>query len=575
MSYCFNPTCKKPQNSPKAEICQNCNSPLLLIPQEIETKKIIPSLDNNSKITNQSHYRILKLIGYGGFGRTFLAVDEANTPEKVCVIKQFFPQNKNYHQNYPTSSEKTSGNGELQVKTISEKAVELFQQEAQQLKTLGSNPQIPELFQYFQQDEQQYLVQEYIEGKNLAQELQEKGVFAEAKIRELLNDLLPVLQFVHKSQVIHRDIKPENIIRRTTGKLVLVDFGAAKLVEKKGLPQTGTIIGSAAYTAPEQLMGKAVFASDLYSLGVTCIHLLTQVSPFDLFDSRNSKWVWRDYLKVSVSEELGRILDKMLQGATNRRYHSAAAIMRHLNPQSTYMETVYFSAKEAVPKKLTLQAEIRRELQEVLAFESLKVQVSRVKKTLTIVISRKSDKKVNYAQILKIISAKLTDLNLPNIDKVKLLGKPQSKTVPEWQKILRINHQARWKNKIVRLQKTENFIKLSQLGTQSFWLARFREKEFWLDALMFGLVGFIFGYRIIIWHPLIAVIIASAFMTVKHQVGKQNKLATNNLFATVATVFLIVGLLGLRFWIDDIFGLLLGCLFVALPIFYVREEMRI
>ena len=416
MSYCFNPTCKNPQNYPKAEICQNCNSPLLLIPPvsskdtEIEKKKIIPSVDNNSTITNQSHYRILKLIGYGGFGRTFLAVDEANTPEKVCVIKQFFPQNKNYHQNYPQSSEKISGSGKLQVKTTCEKAVELFQQEAQQLKTLGSHPQIPELFQYFQQDEQQYLVQEYIEGKNLAQELAEKGVFNEAKIRELLNDLLPVLQFVHKSQVIHRDIKPENIIRRTTGKLVLVDFGAAKLVEKKGLPQTATIIGSAAYTAPEQLMGKAVFASDLYSLGVTCIHLLTQVSPFDLFDSRNSKWVWRDYLKVSISEELGRILDKMLQSATNRRYHSAAAIMRHLNPQSTYMETVYFSASSAVPKKLTLQAEIRQELQEVLAFKSLKVQVSRVKKNLTIVISRKSDKKVNYTQILKIISAKLTDL---------------------------------------------------------------------------------------------------------------------------------------------------------------------
>ncbi|WP_371357177.1 protein kinase, partial [Hydrocoleum sp. CS-953] len=208
MSYCFNPICKNPQNSPKAEICQNCNSPLLLIPQEIETKKIIPSVDNNSTITNQSHYRILKLIGYGGFGRTFLAVDEANTPEKVCVIKQFFPQNKNYHQNYPPSSEKISGSRELQVKTTSEKAVELFQQEAQQLKTLGSHPQIPKLFKYFQQDEQQYLVQEYIEGKNLAQELAEKGVFTEAKIRELLNDLLPVLQFVHKSQVIHRDIKP-------------------------------------------------------------------------------------------------------------------------------------------------------------------------------------------------------------------------------------------------------------------------------------------------------------------------------------------------------------------------------
>ena len=581
MSYCFNPNCKNPQNSPKSEICQNCNSPLLLIPPvvsedaEIEKKKIISSVDSNSTITNQSRYRILKLIGYGGFGRTFLAVDEASPLQKVCVIKQFFPQNKNYHQNYPQSSETISSSGELQVKTTSEKAAELFQQEAQQLKTLGSHSQIPELFQYFQQDEQQYLVQEYIEGKNLAQELAEKGVFTEAKIRELLNDLLPVLQFVHKSQVIHRDIKPENIIRRTTGKLVLVDFGAAKVVEKKGLPQTGTIIGSAAYTAPEQLMGKAVFASDLYSLGVTCIHLLTQVSPFDLFDSRNSKWVWQDYLKIPVSEELGRILDKMLQGATNRRYHSATAIMRHLNPQSTYMDTVYFSAdfsaSSAVPKKLTPQAEIRQELQEVLALESVKVQVSRVKKTLTVVISRKSDKKVNYAQILKIISAKLTALKLPNIDKVKLLGKAQGKTVPEWQQVLRIDRKARWKNKIVRLQKSQGFMKISQLGTQSFWLARFREREFWLDTLMFALTWFIFGYQIIIWHPLIALIIASAFITVKYQVGKQNKLATNNLLATVATVFLIVGLLGLRFWVYHIFGLLLGCLFVALPIFYVRE----
>ncbi|MDJ0520348.1 MAG: serine/threonine-protein kinase [Trichodesmium sp. MO_231.B1] len=581
MSYCFNPNCKNPQNPPKAEICQNCNSPLLLIPPvisedtEIEKKKIISSVDSNSTIINQSRYRILKLIGYGGFGRTFLAVDEANTPEKVCVVKQFFPQNKNYRQNYLQSSEIIAGSGELKVKTTSERAAKLFQQEAQQLKTLGSHPQIPELFQYFQQDEQQYLVQEYIEGKNLAQELAEKGVFNEAKIRELLNDLLPVLQFVHKSQVIHRDIKPENIIRRTTGKLVLVDFGAAKLVEKKGLPQTGTIIGSAAYTAPEQLIGKAVFASDLYSLGVTCIYLLTQVSPFDLFDSRNSKWVWRDYLNIPISEELGRILDKMLQGATNRRYHSATAIMRHLNSQSTYMDTVYFSSSSAVPKKLTPQAEIRRELQEVLALESLKVQVSRVKKTLTVVISRKSDKKVNYAQILKIISAKLTDMKLPNIDKVKLLGKAQGKTVPEWQQVLRIDRKARWKNKIVRLQKSQGFIKISQLGTQNFWLARFKERKFWLDTLMFALTWFIFGYQIIIWHPLIALIIASAFMTVKHQVGKQNKLATNNLFATVATIFLIVGLLGFRFWISDIFGLLLSCLFVALPIFYVREEMGI
>ncbi len=540
--------------------------------EEQETKKIIPSLDNNLTIANQSCYRILKMIGQGGFGRTFLAVDEEHSLQQFCVIKQFFPQNIHYYQNSPLFSETNSDSGVLQVKTTTQKASELFQQEAQQLKTLGTHAQIPQLLTYFQQDGQQYLVQEYIEGKNLAQELAEKGVFNEVKIREILNDLLPVLQFVHKSQVIHRDIKPENIIRRTTSKLVLVDFGAAKLVQKKGLPPTGTIIGSAAYTAPEQLMGKAVFASDIYSLGVTCIHLLTQVPPFDLFDSRDGKWVWRDYLKTSVSNELGRILDKMLQGATNRRYHSTTAIMRHLNPQSTYMETVYFSPS-TIPKKLTQPVEIRRELQKVLEPESMKIQVSSVKNTLTVVISRNPERQVNYAQVLNIISAKLTDLRLKNIEQVKLLGKAQGKTVPEWQRILRIDHKARWKNKIVRLGKSQHFKKLSQLATQNFWLTRFREKEFWLDALMFALVWFIFGDRIIIGHPLMALIIASAFMTVKCQIVQQNRLAANNLFATVATVFLIVGLLGERFLISNIFGWLLGCLFVALPIFYVREEI--
>ncbi|NES69817.1 MAG: serine/threonine protein kinase, partial [Okeania sp. SIO2D1] len=223
--------------------------------------------------------------------------------------------------------------------------------------------------------------------------------------------------------------------------------------------------------------------------------------------------------------------------------------------------------------KLTEQAEIRRELQEVLATESVKVQVSRVKKTLTVVISRNPGKQTNYAQILKTISAKLTDLRLQNIDKVKLLGKLQGKTVPEWQQILRMDRKARWKNQVLRLQRNEHFMKLSELGTHNFWLARFKEKEFWLDGLMFAFAWFIFGYRIIIWHPIIAVIIASVFIIVKRLVIKQNKLATNNLFSTVATLFLIVGFFGGNFWISDIFGLLLGCLFVALPIFYAREEI--
>lgn len=226
----------------------------------------------------------------------------------------------------------------------SEKAAELFHLEAVKLEELGKHPQIPELLAHFEQDNRQYLIQEYIDGPNLAQELDEQGAFNETQIRQLLQELLPVLQFVHERLVIHRDIKPENIIRRRVsptnfgkakaGELVLVDFGASKSVTYSALPRTGTVIGSAGYAAPEQAFGKAVFASDLYSLGVTCIHLLTQVPPFDLYDSREGKWVWRDYLVNNpVSPQLGRILDKMLSYALAHRYQSAAEVLADLNSQ--------------------------------------------------------------------------------------------------------------------------------------------------------------------------------------------------------------------------------------------------
>lgn len=281
-------------------------------------------------------YQALKLIGQGGFGRTFLAVDGGKPSKPRCVIKQFFPQQQgtNYAQ----------------------KAAELFRQEAKRLKELGKHPQIPALLASCEQDRQQYLVQEFIEGQNLTQELAEEGAFNEAQIRELLTSLLPVLKFVHDHQVIHRDIKPANIIRRTSstspgvrggnssgrvgmrrrGQLVLVDFGAAKFATGTALIRTGTSIGSAEYTAPEQIRGKAVFASDLYSLGITCIHLLTQITPFDLFDSSEDIWVWRDFLINPVSDSLGRILDKLLQSATKRRYQSATEVFSDLRSQPTH-----------------------------------------------------------------------------------------------------------------------------------------------------------------------------------------------------------------------------------------------
>lgn len=289
-SYCINQDCHHPFNLPDATFCSYCGSPLLL----------------------QERFRPIALLGQGGFGRTFKAIDESDPSPAYCAIKQFFPQQQG------------PGNAA--------KATELFRQEALRLETLGRHTQIPTYIGYFEQDGSQYLVQEFISGPNLAQELARSEPFNETQIRQLLLDVLPLLQFIHSRRVIHRDVKPENLIRRQSdGCLVLVDFGAAKYATQTTLGKTGTMIGSAAYTAPEQVRGKAVFASDLYSLGVTCIHLLTQIPPFDLFDSGEDAWVWRDYLGSNkVSKSLGNILDKMLQSGTKRRYQSADEVLKDL-----------------------------------------------------------------------------------------------------------------------------------------------------------------------------------------------------------------------------------------------------
>ncbi|BAY09493.1 serine/threonine-protein kinase [Calothrix sp. NIES-2098] len=293
MSYCLNPRCPRPENSDDIKFCLTCGAKLLL----------------------KERYRAIQPIGQGGFGRTFLAVDEDKPSKPRCVIKQFYPQ--------------AQGTNTVQ------KAVELFNQEAVQLDELGKHPQIPELLAYFTQEDRQYLVQEFIDGKNLAQELVEQGAFSEIQIKQLLNDLLPVLQFCHARQVIHRDIKPENIILRIKdNKLVLVDFGASKSATSTALNRTGTSIGSPEYVAPEQIRGRAIFASDIYSLGVTCIRLLTERSPFDSYDINNDTWVWQQYLTTPVSNELSRILNKMVESIPVRRYQTADEVLNDLHKLS-------------------------------------------------------------------------------------------------------------------------------------------------------------------------------------------------------------------------------------------------
>ncbi|MFP5275120.1 protein kinase domain-containing protein [Coleofasciculus sp.] len=300
MSYCLNLACHKPDNPDHARFCSACGSRLLL----------------------GDRYRAMELISQGGIGRTFRAIDEYESGLSPCIIKQFSPTN--------------------QGTTNTEKAAASFRQEAARLQNLGEHPQIPRLLAYFEPNPQigtvGAIVQRLVEGESLAQQFAKEGAFKETQIRHILAQLLPVLQYIHSHQVIHRDINPANIIRSPdTGieteaeKLVLVDFSAAKLTTKTALARTGTVIGSAAYAAPEQLMGKAVTSSDLYSLGVTCIHLLTNVHPFDLFNSLEGMWVWQDYLIEPISDQLKQTLNKMLEGAVKRRYQSAAQILQDLN----------------------------------------------------------------------------------------------------------------------------------------------------------------------------------------------------------------------------------------------------
>lgn len=293
MSYCLNPNCLRPENPPQSNFCRSCGGRLRL----------------------RDRYLAVEPIGQGGFGRTFKAIDEDKPSKPFCVIKQFFPQ--------------------VQGTNAAQKAAELFTQEASALEQLDY-PNIPKLLAYFiTPDERQYLVQEFIDGQNLKAELEEQGKFSSAQVRELLATVLPTLDYIHQLGFIHRDVKPENIIRRTDNRqLYLVDFGAAKVTSPDRSQIQGTTIGTPEFMSPEQGWGRAFASSDLYSLGVTCLNLLTGVSPFSLFDDLRSQWIWRDTLADSIEPKLGEILDKLIQPRPIDRYPTARAAIDALQESS-------------------------------------------------------------------------------------------------------------------------------------------------------------------------------------------------------------------------------------------------
>ncbi len=272
-----------------------------------------------------NRYKIIKILGEGGFGKTFLTEDIHMPSHRYSVIKVLKPINNN-PQIY---------------KLIQDR----FHREAVILEELGnSNNRIPKLYAYFSEQDQFYLVQEYIEGQTLAHKLQHLGPMSESAVKEILKSMLYVLNFVHSRQIVHRDIKPDNIIFRESDSVpVLIDFGAVResmgtITNSQGQPTSSIVIGTPGFMPPEQAAGRPVYNSDLYSLALTMIYLLTGKMPQELQDPRTANFVWHQYAP-NVSPNLRIVLDKAIAYNPNERYLSAKDMLDALqSPQFPHIE---------------------------------------------------------------------------------------------------------------------------------------------------------------------------------------------------------------------------------------------
>ena len=258
----------------------------------------------------RQRYKIIKHIGSGGFGDTYLAVDLDFPGERKSVVKHLSPKN--------------SDPGAVAI------AKRLFKTEAECLSRLGEHDRIPRLYSYFEEEGQFYLVEEFIQGQNLASEFQSGKRWSEEETVNFLQELLEILTVVHQENTIHRDIKPANIMRREhDGKLVLIDFGAVKeilTVDEKGQTDSKTLtvsIGSVDYMAPEQAMGKPGKYSDIYAVGMLGIQALTGLSSRDLPQDSDKLREVLDELQINISPQLESVLSKMISFQPQNRFADA------------------------------------------------------------------------------------------------------------------------------------------------------------------------------------------------------------------------------------------------------------
>ncbi|MEH2067013.1 MAG: serine/threonine-protein kinase [Nostoc sp.] len=268
-------------------------------------------------------YQVLQVLGGGGFGQTYIAQDTHRPGFPKCVVKHLKPVTRSPE--------------------FLETARRLFTSEAETLEQLGNHDQIPRLLAYFEDNQEFFLVQEFIEGHTLKVELPPNQRWTQEQVIQLLQQILGILQFIHSHNVIHRDIKPDNIIRRQRdGKLVLIDFGAVKQIQTQLLTvagQTGAsiIIGTPGYMSTEQGQGKPRPNSDIYSLGIIGIQALTGLHPVNFEEDPDTGEIsWQH--QANVSSELASVLSKMVLHHFKQRYQSAAEILRVLEHLDTRVE---------------------------------------------------------------------------------------------------------------------------------------------------------------------------------------------------------------------------------------------
>ena len=266
-----------------------------------------------------NRYRIIRELSEGGFGKTFLAEDTHMPAQRRCVVKQLKPVTANPQ--------------------IYQLVQERFQREAAILEDLGdASDQIPRLYAYFASAGEFYLVQEWIDGETLTEKVQQHGTLNESAVRDILVSLLPVLDYVHSKRIVHRDIKPDNIIvRHRDGKPVLIDFGAvretmATVVTTGGNAASSIVIGTPGFMPSEQAAGRPVYSSDLYSLALTAIYLLSGKVPQELAtDPHSGEIIWQRQV-LNVSPSLAAVLDKAIQSHLRDRYPTARAMLEALQP---------------------------------------------------------------------------------------------------------------------------------------------------------------------------------------------------------------------------------------------------